>query len=47
MLSRHQLACVIVTRDGIGAALEGHPHDVTSRASGAEDLRVGRLAGAH
>lgn len=37
MLSRHQLGCVIVTRDGVGEALEGHLHDSGERPGGAED----------
>ncbi|MEW6732135.1 MAG: AAA family ATPase [Acidobacteriota bacterium] len=37
MLSRHQLGCIIVGRDGIGEALERHQHDCGSRALGAEN----------
>jgi hypothetical protein len=37
MTSRHQLGMVIVSRDGIGAALEGHKHDTTERPVGSED----------
>lgn len=38
MLSRHQSACVIVGRDGIGTALERHQHDCAERPLGAEDV---------
>ncbi len=31
MLSRHQLGCVIVGRDGIGDALEQHRHGIGDR----------------
>jgi hypothetical protein len=37
MTSRHQLGLVIVSRDGIGTALDGHKHDTTERPVGAED----------
>lgn len=36
-LSRHQLACIIVGRDGVGDALDAHQHDVSARASEAVD----------
>jgi hypothetical protein len=36
-LSRHQLACVIVGRDGVGEALDAHQHDVSARATEAVD----------
>jgi hypothetical protein len=36
-LSRHQLGCVIVGRDGVADALERHQHDVSARASEAVD----------
>lgn len=36
-LSRHQVACIIVGRDGVGEALDGHQHDVSARASEAVD----------
>jgi hypothetical protein len=35
MLSRHQVACVIVTRDGVGDALASHQHDCAARPMGA------------
>jgi hypothetical protein len=38
MLSRHQGACIIVGRDGIGDALERHEHDCAERPLGAEDV---------
>jgi hypothetical protein len=34
-LSRHQLACIIVARDGIGDALESHEHNCADRPMGA------------
>jgi hypothetical protein len=37
MLSRHQLACIVVGRDGVGEALERHSHDCAKRALGAEN----------
>jgi hypothetical protein len=37
MLSRHQSACVVVTRDGVSDALARYAHDATARASGAAD----------
>jgi superfamily I DNA and/or RNA helicase len=37
MLSRHQLGCIVVTRDGIAEALDGHQHDSESRPAGAEN----------
>jgi hypothetical protein len=37
MASRHQLACVLVGRRGIGEALEGHHHDCAQRPAGADD----------
>jgi hypothetical protein len=36
-LSRHQIACIIVARDGVGDALREHQHDVSARASEAVD----------
>lgn len=36
-LSRHQLGCVIVGRDGVGEALVDHQHDVSARATEAVD----------
>lgn len=36
-LSRHQLACVIVGRDGVGDALAAHQHDISARANEAVD----------
>jgi len=38
MLSRHQVGCVIVGRDGVGEALDRYQHDSGARPSGAEDL---------
>jgi hypothetical protein len=38
MLSRHQSACVIVGRDGIGNAVKRHQHDCAERPLGAEDM---------
>lgn len=38
MLSRHQSACIIVGRDGIGEALDRHQHDCAERPLGAEDM---------
>jgi hypothetical protein len=38
-LSRHQLACILVTRDGIGEALDRHQHDCEHRPLGAEDIQ--------
>jgi hypothetical protein len=38
MLSRHQGACIIVGRDGIGDTLERHRHDCAERPLGAEDM---------
>jgi hypothetical protein len=37
MLSRHQVGCVVVTRDGIADALEAHQRDSESRPAGAEN----------
>ena len=37
MLSRHQLGCIVVGRDGVGDALESHSHDCARRALGAEN----------
>ncbi len=37
MLSRHQVGCVIVGRDGVGEALDRYQHDSGARASAAED----------
>jgi AAA domain len=37
MLSRHQLACIIIARDGIGDALENHQHDCASRPAGVDN----------
>lgn len=37
-LSRHQVGCVIVGRDGIQDALLEHQHDCAERPSGAEDV---------
>jgi len=37
MLSRHQIGCVIVGRDGVGDALERHQHDCAARPAEAED----------
>jgi AAA domain-containing protein len=36
-LSRHQIGCVIVTRDGISDTLDRHQHDSASRPTGADD----------
>ena len=37
MTSRHQLTNIIVSRDGVGSALEQHLHDCSERPSGSED----------
>ena len=37
MTSRHQLACIIVGRDGVGEALERHQHNCADRPSGADN----------
>jgi len=37
MLSRHQLGCVIVGREGIGAALERHRHNCADRPMGVDN----------
>lgn len=37
MLSRHRLACIIVTRDGVRSRLEEHVFDSSERAMGAAD----------
>lgn len=37
MLSRHQVACVVVGREGIGEALTAHQHDCSARPLGAEN----------
>lgn len=37
MLSRHQLGCVIVGRDGVRETLDAHRHDCGARAIGAEN----------
>lgn len=37
MLSRHQLAAVVVTRDGVGEALDRHRHDTEERPVGSTD----------
>jgi hypothetical protein len=37
MLSRHQVACIIVTRAGIAEALNDYQHDSGARPTGAED----------
>jgi hypothetical protein len=34
MVSRHQLACIIVARDGLGKALDDHRHNCADRAMG-------------
>lgn len=39
MLSRHQAACIIVGRQGIGEALERHHHDCAERPLGAQDVQ--------
>jgi hypothetical protein len=36
-LSRHQLACIILGRDGIGDALEAHGHNCADRPMGADN----------
>jgi hypothetical protein len=38
LLSRHQLGCVLLTRDGLLDALDRHEHDSTARPSGAENV---------
>lgn len=38
MLSRHQSACIIVGRAGIGSALAKHQHDCAARPLGADDV---------
>lgn len=38
MTSRHKLGCIVVGRDGIGAALEEHQHNCADWPSGAESL---------
>jgi hypothetical protein len=37
MSSRHQLGCIIIGRDGVGAALDEHQHDCAQRPSGSAD----------
>jgi hypothetical protein len=37
MLSRHQAACVIVGRDGVGELLDRHEHDCAARPMGADN----------
>ena len=37
MTSRHQLGCILVTRDGVGDDLAEHVHDSSKRPSGARD----------
>ncbi len=37
MLSRHQVGCVLVARDGVGDALARHQHDCAARAAEADD----------
>lgn len=45
MLSRHQVACVVVARDGIGEALSAHRQDCANRPMGADDVEwMGRQA---
>jgi hypothetical protein len=36
-LSRHQIACLIVTREGVGGTLDRHQHDSASRPTGGEN----------
>jgi hypothetical protein len=38
-LSRHQLGCIIVTRDGVGETLERHQHDSAERPTGADNTQ--------
>jgi hypothetical protein len=38
MLSRHQLGCIVVGRDGFTGALEAHQHDCANRFMGAADI---------
>jgi hypothetical protein len=38
LISRHQLACVLVARDGIREALQRHEHDSASRPSGSDNV---------
>jgi len=37
MLSRHQVGCIIVTRDGVGESLDRYDHDSGARPVSAED----------
>jgi hypothetical protein len=39
MTSRHQLGCVMVSREGVAQALERHAHDCSDRPTGAEDVQ--------
>jgi hypothetical protein len=36
-LSRHQVGCIVVTRDGVGEDLDAHSHNCADRALGAEN----------
>jgi hypothetical protein len=36
-LSRHKVGCVIITRDGVGEALDAHSHNCADRALGSEN----------
>jgi hypothetical protein len=45
MLSRHEIGCIVVTRDGIAEALDDYRHDSGARPTGAEDrIWAGREA---
>ena len=45
MLSRHQIGCIVVTREGVAEALDDYRHDSGARATGVEDrIWAGREA---